>query len=101
MKKLIAYIAMAAIIATLFCACGDGRIVDRPFTSPLISPEVNTEVTPSLVSPNVSSNVGPTVSPYISPDADNGMIEDNNGTAGDNYQDRDHAVTSPSVTAKP
>ena len=34
MKKIIAYIAMTAIIAALLCACGDGRIVDNPVTSP-------------------------------------------------------------------
>ncbi len=99
MKKIIAYIAMAAVIATLLCACGNGRIDNNPVTSPLFSPEVNTEVTPN-VSSNVSPEASAQVSPYVSMNPDDGIVEDHNGIIGDENNRNDN-LNSPAVTAIP
>lgn len=97
MKKIIAYIAMAAIIATLFSACGDGRITDNTVTSPRVTPEVNTEVTPSVVSPNVSGQV----SPHVTNDPNDGVVGDiEDMFEGENNGGND-MLNSPAVTAKP
>lgn len=97
MKKLIAYIVMAAVIATLFCACGDGRIDDNPVTSPLLSPDVSAQV-----SPDTRPEGSPQVSPMITADPDNGTVEDNDGFIGneDNSGD-DNILNTPAVTANP
>ena len=101
MKKTIAYIAMAAVIATLFCACGDGRIDNTPVTSPLLSPDVNTEVTPNTnTNPNVSPDVSAQVSPYVSMNPDDGIVEDSNGIIGDENNRDDH-LNTPAVTPIP
>ena len=89
MKKIIAYIAMTAIIAALLCACGDGRIVDNPVTSPLVSPEVNSEVTPSVVSPNVTGT------------PDDGVVGDIEDMFEGEYNGGNDMLNSPAVTAKP
>ena len=97
MKKIIAYIAMAAIIATLFSACGDGRITDNTVTSPRVTPGVNTEVTPSVVSPNVSGQV----SPHVTNDPNDGVVGDiEDMFEGENNGGND-MLNSPAVTAKP
>ena len=89
MKKIIAYIAMAAIIAALLTACGDGRITDNTVTSPRVTPEVNTEVTPSVVSPNVTN------------DPNDGVVGDiEDMFEGENNGGND-MMNSPAVTAKP
>ena len=97
MKKIIAYIAMAAMIAALLCACGDGRITDRPVTSPLVSPEVNTEVTPGIVSPNVNGDVGPNVTG----NPDDGVVGDIEDMFEGENNGRNDMLNSPAVTAKP
>ena len=97
MKKIIAYIAMAAIIATLFSACGDGRITDNTVTSPRVTPEVNTEVTPSVVSPNVSGQV----SPHVTNDPNDGVVGDIEDMFEGENNGRNDMLNSPAVTAKP
>ena len=101
MKKIIAYIAMAAIVAALFSACGDGRITDSPVTSPLVSPEVNTEVTPSVVSPNVSPNANGEVGPNVSGNPDDGVVGDIEDMFEGEYNGGNDMLNSPAVTAKP
>ena len=97
MKKIIAYIAMAAMIAVLLCACGDGRITDSPVTSPRVTPEVNTEVTPSVVSPNANGEVGPNVSG----NPDDGVVGDIEDMFEGENNGRNDMLNSPAVTAKP
>lgn len=101
MKKIIAYIAMAAMMAVLLCACGDGRITDRPVTSPLVSPEVNTEVTPGVVSPNVSPNVNGEVSPHVTNNPNDGVVGDIEDMFEGENNGRNDMLNSPAVTAKP
>ena len=97
MKKIIAYIAMAAIIAALLTACGDGRITDNTVTSPRVTPEVNTEVTPSVVSPNVSGQV----SPNVTNDPSDGVVGDIEDMFEGENNGRNDMLNSPAVTAKP
>ena len=101
MKKIIAYIAMAAMIAALLCACGDGRIVDNPVTSPRVTPEVNTEVTPSVASPNVSPNVNGEVSPHVTNNPNDGVVGDIEDMFEGENNGRNDMLNSPAVTAKP
>ena len=89
MKKIIAYIAMAAIIAALLTACGDGRITDNTVTSPRVTPEVNTEVTPGVVSPNVTN------------DPSDGVVGDIEEMFEGENKGRNDMTNSPAVTAKP
>lgn len=97
MKKIIAYIAMAAIIAALLTACGDGRITDNTVTSPRVTPEVNTDVTPGVVSPNVSGQV----SPNVTNDPNNGVVGDIEDMFEGENKGRNDMTNSPAVTAKP
>ena len=97
MKKIIAYIAMAAIIAALLTACGDGRITDNTVTSPRVTPEVNTEVTPSVVSPNVSGQV----SPHVTNDPNDGVVGDIEDMFEGENNGRNDMLNSPAVTSKP
>ena len=101
MKKIIAYIAMAAIIAALLCACGDGRIVDNPVTSPRVTPEVNTQVTPGVVSPNVSTNVNGDVGPNVTGNPDDGVVGDIEDMFEGENNGRNDMLNSPAATAKP
>lgn len=97
MKKIIAYIAMAAIIAALLTACGDGRITDNTVTSPRVTPEANTEVTPSVVSPNVSDQV----SPNVTNDPSDGVVGDIEDMFEGEKNGRNDMTNSPAVSAKP
>ena len=101
MKKIIAYIAMATIIAALLCACGDGRIVDNPVTSPRVTPEVNTEVTPGVVSPNVSPNANGEIGPDVTGNPDGGVVGDIEDMFEGEYNGGNDMLNSPAVTAKP
>ena len=89
MKKIIAYIAMAAIIAALLTACGDGRITDNTVTSPGVTPGGNTEVMPGVVSPNVTGT------------PDEGVVGDIEDMFEDGNDGRNDMLNSPAVTAKP
>lgn len=89
MKKIIAYIAMAAIIAALLTACGDGRITDNTVTSPGVTPGGNTEVMPGVVSPNVTGT------------PDDGVVGDIEDMFEDGNDGRNDMLNSPAVTAKP
>lgn len=89
MKKIIAYIAMAAIIAALLTACGDGRITDNTVTSPGVTPGGNTEVMPGVVSPNVTGT------------PDDGVVGDIEDMFEDENNGRNDMLNSPAVTAKP
>ena len=89
MKKIIAYIAMAAIIAALLTACGDGRITDNSVTSPGVTPGGNTEVMPGVVSPNVTGT------------PDDGVVGDIEDMFEDENDGRNDMLNSPAVTAKP
>ena len=89
MKKIIAYIAMAAIIAALLTACGDGRITDNTVTSPGVTPGGNTEVMPGVVSPNVTGT------------PDDGVVGDFEDLFEDENDGRNDMLNSPAVTAKP
>ncbi|MCI7741388.1 MAG: hypothetical protein MSO56_03650 [Clostridiales bacterium] len=89
MKKIIAYIAMAAIIAALLTACGDGRITDNTVTSPGVTPGGNTEVMPGVVSPNVTGT------------PDDGVVGDIEDMFEDENDGRNDMLNSPAVTAKP
>lgn len=89
MKKIIAYIAMAAIIAALLTACGDGRITDNTLTSPGVTPGGNTEVMPGVVSPNVTGT------------PDDGVVGDIEDMFEDENDGRNDMLNSPAVTAKP
>ena len=89
MKKIIAYIAMAAIIAALLTACGDGRITDNTVTSPGVTPGGNTEVMPGVVSPNVTGT------------PDEGVVGDIEDMFEDENDGRNDMLNSPAVTAKP
>lgn len=97
MKKIIAYIAMAAIIAALLTACGDGRITDNTVTSPRVTPEVNTEVTPGVVSPNVSGQV----SPNVTNNPSDGIVGDIEDMFEGEYNGGNDMLNSPAATAKP
>ena len=87
--KIIAYIAMAAIIAALLTACGDGRITDNTVTSPGVTPGGNTEVMPGVVSPNVTGT------------PDDGVVGDIEDMFEDENDGRNDMLNSPAVTAKP
>ena len=89
MKKIIAYIAMAAIIAALLTACGEGRITDNTVTSPGVTPGGNTEVMPGVVSPNVTGT------------PDDGVVGDIEDMFEDENDGRNDMLNSPAVTAKP
>ena len=89
MKKIIAYIAMAAIIAALLTACGDGRITDNTVTSPGVTPGGNTEVMPGAVSPNVTGT------------PDDGVVGDIEDMFENENDGRNDMLNSPAVTAKP
>ena len=89
MKKIIEYIAMAAIIAALLTACGDGRITDNTVTSPGVTPGGNTEVMPGVVSPNVTGT------------PDDGVVGDIEDMFEDENDGRNDMLNSPAVTAKP
>ena len=89
MKKIIAYIAIAAIIAALLTACGDGRITDNTVTSPGVTPGGNTEVMPGVVSPNVTGT------------PDDGVVGDIEDMFEDENDGRNDMLNSPAVTAKP
>ena len=89
MKKIIAYIAMAAIIAALLTACGDGRITDNTVTSPGVTPGGNTEVMPGVVSPNVTGT------------PDDGVVGDIEDMFEGENNGRNDMLNSPAVTAKP
>ena len=89
MKKIIAYIAMAAIIAALLTACGDGRITDNTVTSPGVTPGGNTEVMPGVVSPNVTGT------------PDDGVVGEIEDMFEDENDGRNDMLNSPAVTAKP
>lgn len=89
MKKIIAYIATAAIIAALLTACGDGRITDNTVTSPGVTPGGNTEVMPGVVSPNVTGT------------PDDGVVGDIEDMFEDENDGRNDMLNSPAVTAKP
>ena len=89
MKKIIAYIAMAAIIAALLTACGDGRITDNTVTSPGVTPGGNTEVMPGVVSPNVTGT------------PDDGVVGDIEDMFEGAYNGGNDMLNSPAVTAMP
>ena len=89
MKKIIAYIAMAAIIAALLTACGDRRITDNTVTSPGVTPGGNTEVMPGVVSPNVTGT------------PDDGVVGDIEDMFENENDGRNDMLNSPAVTAKP